>query len=212
MLEGTLEPLPVVPDVEALMAQLEASPFAAAAEATIAAQQARVDLVQARRIPDLTLDLAYRRIGDVDNAVDVGVRMPLALFDRQQGALHEAHADLVAAEALAQARAHELLLGLRTAYRTLTRALDQVTQLQHVILPRAERVLRVTEARYTSGDVSLSEMLPVRRDWTKLRLDYLGALHDATQAWAVLSPYVQDAILAPSSRHTSRDQRKNAVD
>jgi cobalt-zinc-cadmium efflux system outer membrane protein len=204
-LEGTLDPPPAVPDVEALIAQLEASPFAAAAEAAIAAQQARVDLVQARRIPDLTLDLAYRRIGDIDNAVDVGVRMPLTLFDRQQGALHEARSDLAAAEALAQAREQELMLDLRAAYRTLTRALDQVTKLQHVILPRAERVLRVTEARYTSGDVSLSELLPVRRDWTQLRLDYLDALHDVKQAWAALSPYVQISTPAPSSRHIPRD-------
>jgi outer membrane protein TolC len=129
----------------------------------------------------------------------------LTLFDRQQGALHEARSDLAAAEALAQAREQELMLDLRAAYRTLTRALDQVTKLQHVILPRAERVLRVTEARYTSGDVSLSELLPVRRDWTQLRLDYLDALHDVKQAWAALSPYVQISTPAPSSRHIPRD-------
>jgi outer membrane protein, heavy metal efflux system len=211
-LEGTLDPPPAVPDFEALMAQLEVSPFAAAAEATIAAQQARIDLVQAKRIPDLTLDLAYRRVGDIENTVDVGVRMPLTVFDRQQGALHEARADLAAAEALARAREQELRLDLRAAYRTLTRALDQVRQLQGVILPRAERVLRVTEARYTSGDVSLSELLPVRRDWTKLRLDYLDALHDVKQAWAALSPYVQALTPAPSSHHTPRDKRKQAVD
>jgi outer membrane protein, heavy metal efflux system len=210
-LEGTLDPPPAVPDLEALMVQFEASPFAAAAEATIAVQQARIDLVQARRIPDLTLDLAYRRIGDVDNTLDVGVRMPLTLFDRQQGALHEARADLVAAEALAQAREHELRLDLRAAYRTLTRALDQVMQLQDVILPRAERVLRVTEARYTSGDVSLSELLPVRRDWTKLRLDYLDALHEVKQAWAALSPYMQASTPTPSSQYTPRDKNKKAV-
>jgi cobalt-zinc-cadmium efflux system outer membrane protein len=212
MLEGSLESPPTVPAFEALMAQLGASPFAAAAEAAVAAQQARVDLVHAQRIPDLTLDLAYRRIGDMDNAVDVGVRMPLALFDRQQGTLHEARSALVEAEALAQAREHELLLDLRAAYRTLTRARDQVTQLQQVILPRAEQVLRVTETRYTSGDVSLSELLPVRRDWTNLRLDYLDALHEVKQAWAALSPYMQESTPAPSSRHIQRDKRKKAVD
>jgi cobalt-zinc-cadmium efflux system outer membrane protein len=212
MLEGSLESPPTIPAFEALMAQLEASPFAAAAEAAVAAQQARVDLVHAQRIPDLTLDLAYRRIGDMDNAVDVGVRMPLALFDRQQGTLHEARSALVEAEALAQAREHELLLDLRAAYRTLTRARDQVTQLQQVILPRAEQVLRVTETRYTSGDVSLAELLPVRRDWTNLRLDYLDALHDMKQAWAALSPYMQESTPAPSPRHIQRDQHKKAVD
>jgi cobalt-zinc-cadmium efflux system outer membrane protein len=210
-LEGSFDPPPAVPDFEALTTQLEASPFAAA-QAAIAAQQARVDLAQARRLPDLTFDLAYRRIGDVDNAVDVGVRMPLSLFDRQQGALREARADLAATEAQAQARTHALLLDLRAAYRTLTRALDQVTQLQEVILPRAEQLLRATETRYTSGDVSLSELLPVRRDWTRLRLDYLDALHEAKQAWAALSPYMQASAPAPSSSHSTRDKHKKAAD
>lgn len=191
-LEGALEPPSALPAFEALSSQLKANPVAAA-EAAVAVQQARVDLVHARRIPDIALDLAYRRIGDIDNAVDVGVRMPLALFDRQQGALHEARSALVAAEALAQARENELLLELRTAYGTLTRALNTVTQLRQIILPRAEGVLRVTETRYTTGDVSLSELLPVRRDWTELRLDYLDALHEVNQAWAALSPYMKES-------------------
>lgn len=197
MLEGTFEPVPEVPTLEALMARLDTSPFAAAANAAVAAQQARVDLVHARRIPDLTLDLAYRRIGDIENTMDIGVRMPLALFDRQQGALNEAQSALVEAEALAQAREHELQLDLRAAYRTLTRALDQVRRLRQDILPRAERVLNITETRYTTGDVSLSELLPVRRDWTRLRLDYLGALHDMQQAWAALSSYMQGPVSTP---------------
>jgi cobalt-zinc-cadmium efflux system outer membrane protein len=205
-LEGTLDPPPAVPDFEALQAQLQASPFVAAAEAAVAAKQARIDLVHARRIPDLTFDLAYRRIGDVDNAVDVGVRMPLSLFDRQQGSLQEAHADLAEVEAIAQTRGHELLLDLRAAYRSLTRALDQVRQLQDVILPRAEELLRATETRYTSGDVGLSELLPVRRDWTRLRLDYLDALHEAKQAWAALSPYMQASTPAPSSHRSTHDK------
>jgi hypothetical protein len=76
-----------------------------------------------------------------------------------------------------------LRLDLRATHRTLTRALDQVTQLQDVLLPRDERVIRVTEACYTSGDISLSELLPVRRDWTKPCLAYLDALHNVKQAW-----------------------------
>jgi hypothetical protein len=38
--------------------------------------------------------------------------------------------------------------------------------------------------------MSLSELLPVRRDWLRVRLDYLDALHEVMQAWAELSPYV----------------------
>ena len=63
-------------------------------------------------------------------------------------------------------------------------------RLREEILPRADRVLQGAEVRYRAGDMSLTELLPVRRDWTRVRLDYLEALHEVMQAWAELSPYV----------------------
>jgi outer membrane protein TolC len=76
------------------------------------------------------------------------------------------------------------------AYRTLATAITAAKLLREEILPRAENVLHSAETRYASGDISLTELLPIRRDWTRLRLDYLDALQDVMQAWAALSPYL----------------------
>jgi outer membrane protein TolC len=81
-LDGALEETLTVPALASLAARLEASPFLAAAAADIIVQQAQLDVVQAQRTPDVNLDLFYRRLGDTDNAIDVGVRLPLRLFDR----------------------------------------------------------------------------------------------------------------------------------
>jgi outer membrane protein TolC len=70
------------------------------------------------------------------------------------------------------------------------RAIATATVLREEMLPRAERVLQGAEARYRAGDMSLTELLPLRRDWIRVRLDYLEALHDVMQAWAELSPYL----------------------
>jgi outer membrane protein TolC len=80
---------------------------------------------------------------------------------------------------------------LQASYRALTRAIASATLLREEILPRAERVLENAEARYASGDMSLAELLPIRRDWTRARLDYLEALNEVMQAWAGLSPYAR---------------------
>lgn len=191
-LAGTLDLPEPVPSLDTLIARLKASPFLAAAEANITTQQARIDLIQTQRTPDLSVELAYRRLGDTGNAVDVGIRLPLPLFDRQQGNLQAARADLTAAESEAQAREQALLHALRTAYRHLRRALTAATQLREVILPRAEDVLQNAETRYRNGDLSLGQLVPVRRDWTQVRLDYLDALHEVRQAWAQLSLYVDE--------------------
>lgn len=189
-LEGSLEGSLALPTLEALAARLEESPFIAAAEADIVVQRARIDLADTQRIPDVSLDLAYRRLGDVENTVDVGLRVPIPLFNRYQGKIREARADFVAAEARARSVRNGLTLELQTAYRTLASAIAAATLLREEILPRAESVLSSAETRYASGDISLAELLPIRRDWTRARLDYLEALNDVTQAWAALSPYL----------------------
>jgi outer membrane protein TolC len=185
-LDGTLE----VPALASLAARLGQSPLVAAAETDIAVQRAQTDLAHAQRIPTVSLDLFYRRLGDTENAVDMGVRLPLLLFDRAQGRIRESRAGLAAAEAQARAVRNELSLRVQTALRKLESAIAASMLLRAEILPRAESVLQAAEARYRTGDMSLTELLPVRRDWTRVRLDYLDALHEVMQAWAELSPYV----------------------
>lgn len=67
--------------------------------------------------------------------------------------------------------------------------IDSANLLREDILPQAQSVLDGFETRYAEGDVSLIEILPVRRDATTLRLNYLDALRDVMQTWAQLSPY-----------------------
>jgi cobalt-zinc-cadmium efflux system outer membrane protein len=189
-LAGSLEEELSLPSLELLVARLPEHPTVASAEADITVQRARLELARAQRTPDVNIDVSYRRLGDVENAVDVGVRLPIPLFNRHQGSIQEAGADIAAAEAKARALRYELARELQASHRQLTSAIASATLLREEILPRAERVLESAEARYRSGDMSLAELLPIRRDWTRARLDHLEAFHEVMQAWAVLSPYV----------------------
>jgi cobalt-zinc-cadmium efflux system outer membrane protein len=189
-LDGALEGALAAPALSSLAARLEESPLLAAAAADIAVQRAHIALTEARRTPDVNVDVFYRRLGETENAFDVGVRMPLRLFDRGQGRIRESRAELAAAEARAEALRNDLSLRVQTAHRKLERAIAAATLLREEILPRAESVLQAAEARYRSGDMSLTELLPIRRDWIRVRLDYLETLHEVMQAWAELSPYV----------------------
>jgi cobalt-zinc-cadmium efflux system outer membrane protein len=189
-LEGGLEQPLVLPSLESLRARFDQSPAVAASEADIAVQKARVELAEAQRTPDVSLDLSYRRLGDVENAFDVGVRLPIPLFNRFQGSIQEARAELAAAEARGHLVRNELGRELQASYRKLARAVASAKLLREDILPRAESVLQGAETRYRNGDISLAELLPIRRDWTRARLDYLEALNDVMQAWTALLPYL----------------------
>jgi cobalt-zinc-cadmium efflux system outer membrane protein len=112
------------------------------------------------------------------------------LFNRNQGRLREARAEVAAAEARSRMTQNELTTRLRESHLQLTSALANSRTLKTEILSRAETVMKGAEARYAAGDISLAEILPVRRDWAAVQLSYLESLRDVMQAWAALSPYV----------------------
>ncbi len=190
-LAGTLDTAFEIPTLEALAANLAAQPESALAEADIRARNARVDVAKAERIPDVKVELLYHRLeSSQQNTMDVGLIIPLPLFNRNQGRLREARAEVAAAEARSRMTQNELTTRLRESHLQLTAALANSGTLKTEILSRAETVLRGAEARYAAGDISLAEILPVRRDWAAVQLSYLESLRDVMQAWAALSPYV----------------------
>jgi cobalt-zinc-cadmium efflux system outer membrane protein len=167
------------------------SPEFALADADLRARQARVDLTKAERIPDVRVELLYRRLeASRQDAFDVGVSIPIPLFDRNQGRVREARAEVAAAEARSRSTRNTLGVRLHEAHAQLTTALAASRALKTDILPRADIVLKSADARYNAGDISLNEVLPVRRDWAAVQLTYLESLRDVMQAWAELSPFL----------------------
>ena len=148
-----------------------------------------MDLAKAERIPDVKVELLYHRLeASQENTLDVGLSIPLPLFNRNQGRLREVRAEVVAAEARSRMTQNELATRLCESYLQLTAALANSRTLKTEILSRADTVLKGGEARYAAGDISLAEILPVRRDWAAVQLSYLESLRDVMQAWAEIKP------------------------
>ncbi len=190
-LEGALDAALELPALESLSARLVNHPLMAAAEASVAVQNARLDLAEAQRIPDVNLDLFYRRLEiSHTDAFDVGIAIPIPLFDRNRGGIREAQAALAAATAQVRSTRNELERDLRQAHARLASALADSRVLHEVILPRAEIVLRASEARHAAGDASLGDVLPVRREHTAIRLAHLESLRQVMEAWTALSAFL----------------------
>ncbi|MBI4662187.1 MAG: TolC family protein [Verrucomicrobia bacterium] len=198
-LQGSLEAAFELPVLESVAGDLERHPSVAASNADIAVRAARVDLAKAERIPNLNVDLFYRRLeAERADSFDIGFRVPLPLFDRGQGRLRSARAELEAAEARARSTRSDLSADFREARAALTSALAQARALKTEILPRAETLLRTAETRHGAGDLSLAGVLVARRDWANVRFSYLESLRDAMLAWANLNPFLL------STPHASR--------
>jgi cobalt-zinc-cadmium efflux system outer membrane protein len=191
-LEGSLFSTFDVPAIEEVAANLASHPAVTGAASDVRARVARLELAQAERIPDVKVEVLYRRLaGDQENAFDVGASIPLPIFDRNRGRLREARADVAAAEARARATRSALDLSLRETYAQLGAALANSRMLQAEVLPNAEVVRKTAEARYAVGDLGLAEVLSVRRDWASAQLTCLESLRDVMQAWAALGPFLK---------------------
>jgi cobalt-zinc-cadmium efflux system outer membrane protein len=192
--EGSLEVAFEVPTLDSLAANLSAQPELQAAEAEVRASSARVDLAKAERIPDVKVEALYHRLEvSGQDTFDLGLSIPLPLFNRNEGRIREARAEALAAEARVRNTANELGLNLRESHAALTASLDSLRILRTQILPRADAVLKSAELRYASGDSSLTDVLPVRREWAAAHLSYLEALREVMQSWAEVSGFLGQA-------------------
>jgi outer membrane protein, heavy metal efflux system len=182
-LEATLE----IPTLQSITHDLAQHPAMAEAQADVAAYRARVDLAQANRIPDLRVEALYRRVeSSRQDAFDLGVSVPLPLFDRNQGRIRAAQAELGAAEARSRSTAVALERRVRESHTRLQAALLDVQVLRADVLPRMQGVLRAYEARFTAGDIALLELLAVRRESAEVQMEFLESLRDAFEAWGDL--------------------------
>lgn len=105
--------------------------------------------------------------------------------------MREARAEVAAAEARSRLTHNEVTARLRASHLRLTTALTNTRTLKTEVLPRAETILKGAEARYAAGDISLAEVLPVRRDGSAVRLGYLESLRDVMPAWAEVASFLK---------------------
>ena len=146
----------------------------------------------AERTPDVTLNVLYRRVTVVDrDAVDVGIVLPLPLFDRRQGRIAEAAADARRAQARYAATENDLVGQLRRAYESLLTYYRQVEAYQTNILPKTDRSLELVRTAYEGGEVSILELLDAQRQSNASHAAYLGVLSNLVQRWSEVEYLVQ---------------------
>jgi outer membrane protein, heavy metal efflux system len=123
-LAGDLEATFEVPMLETLTASLVSQPEALQAEANLQASSAWLELARSERIPDVRVEALYHRLeATEENTIDLGISIPLPLFNRNQGRLREARAESEAAQARARMTQNEVAARLQASYVQLTSAL-----------------------------------------------------------------------------------------
>jgi cobalt-zinc-cadmium efflux system outer membrane protein len=159
-------------------------------------EEARLDLLLARRerIPDVTVAVAAGSSPDVratnDAILEVGISLPIPLFNRNQGRIAEAEANIGRAAREAEAGTNEALLELAEAHRRFEIARERVRRYLEDILPRAERSLAQARSGYQAGKLRFLDVLDAQRTLGQARGLYLDALRDMAIARAELDRFI----------------------
>jgi cobalt-zinc-cadmium efflux system outer membrane protein len=183
---GDLEQLRPIPSLESLKAKLQANPELAKWTTERQKREATLSLARAEGHPDLTINAGPRLLGAsrADMTLVAGFSIPLPLWNRNQGKIAEAEANVAktsderaAAEAGAYAELNE-------AYQTLGRAAEEVRILRDTVLPGAKSAVDQITEGYATGRFSQLDVLDAQRSYIETRTQYVRALSDFQKAAA----------------------------
>lgn len=126
-------------------------------------RDAELLLARLKPVPDLRAGVAWRHFRDTgDNAIRLGVSIPIPLWDQNLGGITEAAESRAKVESEHAAAQASLILTLGRAYETLNGAARELEIIRGSTLPNARRAFETMESGYREGRFTLLELLDVQ--------------------------------------------------
>ena len=194
--EGELDSVPPsIPPLEGLLQRLKHNPELARWAAEISRRQASLEMEKTKRIPDITISAGYRRLQETDdNALVLGLTVPLPLFHRNQGAILEERYRLAKSEVERRAAEVRVMASLNEAYRQFSTSHAEVTALKAEALPAAQSAFDAISDGYRLGRFSYLELLDAQRTLFEGRERFLQALADYHKGGANLEQLIGEPL------------------
>jgi cobalt-zinc-cadmium efflux system outer membrane protein len=143
--------------------------------------RAKLGYEQDLRYPQVTVVGAVERDPGLQRW-QLGLSVPLPLWNLRQGQISEASADLSQAEAVASQQELTVLRELENAWNRYRIAHRQVETFESGLLKQAENSLNVAEAAYRLGERGILDYLDAQRVLRSVSNDYLNARFDRQAA------------------------------
>jgi outer membrane protein, heavy metal efflux system len=199
-------------DREALLETLlRESPEIHRASAGVDRARAGVERARSEPVPDVILrggigynselaDLEGRKVGP-EAFIEAGVRVPL--FDRNQGNIASAKADVLRAESEARRLALELRVRLAAVFNRYQDALGIAERYRNEVIPRAQEAHELYLARFREMGAAYPQVLIAQRTLVQVQVEYVQALVDLWQESVVLQGMLVSGGLEPPVPETA---------
>jgi cobalt-zinc-cadmium efflux system outer membrane protein len=157
---------------------LQYRPDLRASRQGITEAQSRLHLARAYAHPNLGTTVQYTHIYGINN-LDGFITIGVPIFDRNQGNVALAGAQITQAHDQEHAAEQLVLTQVRSAYAQQQSALEVVSLYRSGYLTEAQQSLSVSEYAYLRGDTSLLNFLDAERSYRTTELNYRLALAQA---------------------------------
>lgn len=174
---GDLETIRDIPSIESLAELISQNPDVARWAVEITQRRAEVELAKAQGTPDVTVGVGARHFSETsDDAMVVGLSLPLPIHDRNQGGVLEARFN--AAKARQEQRAAQARVGaaLGSVYQELASSRAEAIALRDDALPPATEAYQAIRQAFDQGNLGFLDVLDAERTLIGLRQQYLDAL------------------------------------
>lgn len=177
-LDGNLDQdRPLLDALEARERLLAESPEIAAAKAKLDADRITVLREEVEPIPNVFVEgLAGYNFVEDDVVAGAQVFLEVPIFDRNQGTIRQARADLVRQRGEVRRVELRLLRDFADRYERYLSAYQHVRQFERVVLPEARQAYDVQLQSYEEDRVAWREVLDAERRWIELRLRFVDWL------------------------------------
>jgi len=140
-------------------------------------RRAALRLEKARGAPDIAVGGGLQRFEATDDtALVFGVTIPLPLFDRNQGSVLAATAELGKTRRQAEAAQVKATAALAEAAGALAAAYDEITTLRRDALPQAQRVFEAAQQGYQQGKFDYLYLLDAQRTLIQIQAQHIDAI------------------------------------
>jgi cobalt-zinc-cadmium efflux system outer membrane protein len=140
-------------------------------------RRAALRLEKARGVPDVTVGAGVRRYEETnDEAMVFGLAVPLPLFDRNQGGILAATAELGKVRRQYEAAQVRTLAALSEAVSALAAAYDEVTILHNEVLPKAQQTFEAAQQGYRQGKFDYLHLLDAQRTLFQTQMRYIDSV------------------------------------
>ena len=190
---------------DALTRLMRESPEIAMAHAELERAQWALNRARAEKIPNVDLAASVRRnnaSGDTVTGVEVGI--PFPIFNRNQGGIAKAAAEVRAAELQIERVELDLQRRLAVVYKQYADSRFAVDKYSRDIRPTAQETLNLVSESYRAGETGYLTLLTAQRTYFQTNLAYIEALRNMWRATLRIEGLLLDESL--SGNVTQQDQ------